>query len=191
MRPKARMPTSTTSRQIHPSRTETFSRRTRGIYPRASRRPDRKWPACGVPSTRSGYPRFGTTRLLGFDLLPRIKRINHVKLLPLRPRRGRDLAGLAPAMRGRAIRWDLVAGQYVQMIRYATAIRTGTDRQVDAQPLQPQQVVEHRKHRSRIADLLSRLDHGRRAREGIQQLVRDHRLEVSRMSISREPAQVR
>jgi TnpA family transposase len=33
---------------------------------------------------------------------------------------------LAPAMVGRAIRWDLIAEQYDQMIKYATAIRTGT-----------------------------------------------------------------
>lgn len=52
---------------------------------------------------------FGITRLLGFDLLPRIKRINHVKLY--RPAAGEAGAwpGLAPAMMGRAIRWDLVA----------------------------------------------------------------------------------
>jgi TnpA family transposase len=69
---------------------------------------------------------FGITRLLGFDLLPRIKRINHVKLY--RPGPGEALAWpqLAPAMMGRAIRWDLIAEQYDQMIKYATAIRTGT-----------------------------------------------------------------
>jgi TnpA family transposase len=68
---------------------------------------------------------FGITRLLGFDLLPRIKRINHVKLY--RPGPGEALAWpQLPAMMGRAIRWDLVAEQYEQMIKYATAIRTGT-----------------------------------------------------------------
>ncbi|WP_207922585.1 Tn3 family transposase [Micromonospora sp. KC606] len=69
---------------------------------------------------------FGITRLLGFDLHPRIKRINHVKLY--RPVAGQAGAwpGLAPAMMGRAIRWDLVAEQYDQIIKYATAIRTGT-----------------------------------------------------------------
>ena len=47
---------------------------------------------------------FGITRLLGFDLLPRIKRINKVKLY--RPAAGKpDLwPGLAPAMT-RPIRW--------------------------------------------------------------------------------------
>ena len=66
---------------------------------------------------------FGVTRLLGFDLLPRIKRINKVKLY--RPATGEPDAypRLAPAMT-RPIRWDLIAEQYDQMIKYATAIRT-------------------------------------------------------------------
>ncbi|WP_353962311.1 Tn3 family transposase [Streptomyces sp. NBC_01381] len=66
---------------------------------------------------------FGITRLLSFDLLPRIKRINKVKLY-------RAVAGepdaypqLTPALT-RAIRWELIAQQYDQMIKYATAIRT-------------------------------------------------------------------
>jgi TnpA family transposase len=68
---------------------------------------------------------FGITRLLGFDLLPRIKRINHVKLY--RPVAGEPDAypNLAPALT-RPIRWDLIGQQYDQMIKYATAIRTGT-----------------------------------------------------------------
>jgi len=66
------------------------------------------------------------TRLLGFDLLPRIKRINKIRLY--RPLTGEPDAypRLAPAMMNRAIRWDIIAEQYDQMIRYATAIRTGT-----------------------------------------------------------------
>jgi TnpA family transposase len=69
---------------------------------------------------------FGLTRLLGFDLLPRIKRINKVRLY--RPAAGEPGAypRLAPAMVGRSIRWDLIAEQYDQMIKYATAIRAGT-----------------------------------------------------------------
>ena len=68
---------------------------------------------------------FGITRLLGFDLLPRIKQINRVKLY--RPDAGQSGAypGLGPALT-RPIRWDLIAQQYDQMIKYATAIRTGT-----------------------------------------------------------------
>lgn len=68
---------------------------------------------------------FGITRLLGFDLLPRIKRINKAKLY--RPAAGEPDAypALTPALT-RPIRWDIIAQQYDQMIRYATAIRVGT-----------------------------------------------------------------
>ncbi len=68
---------------------------------------------------------FGITRLLGFDLLPRIKQINKVKLY--RPDRGDPDAfpQLKPAMT-RPIRWDLIEQNYDQMIKYATAIRVGT-----------------------------------------------------------------
>jgi TnpA family transposase len=68
---------------------------------------------------------FGITRLLGFELLPRLKRINVAKLY--RPAAGQPDAypSLAPAM-SRPIRWDLIAQQYDQMIKYATAIRVGT-----------------------------------------------------------------
>jgi TnpA family transposase len=65
---------------------------------------------------------FGVTRLLGFDLLPRIKRTRLY-----RPSAGEPGAWprLEPALT-RPIRWDLIASQYDQMIKYATAIRTGT-----------------------------------------------------------------
>jgi hypothetical protein len=68
---------------------------------------------------------FGITRLLGFDLLPRIKRINKTRLY--RPAAGDPGAWprLEPALT-RPIRWDMIAAQYDQMIKYATAIRTGT-----------------------------------------------------------------
>ncbi len=68
---------------------------------------------------------FGVTRLLGFDLLPRIKRINKVRLY--RPVAGEPDAypRLTPALT-RPIRWDIVAEQYDQMIKYATAIRART-----------------------------------------------------------------
>ncbi|WP_268895703.1 transposase [Nocardia sp. CY41] len=68
---------------------------------------------------------FGITKLLGFDLLPRIKRINKCKLY--RPAAGEPgmWPGLGPAMT-RPIRWELIAQQYDQMVKYATAIRTGT-----------------------------------------------------------------
>jgi TnpA family transposase len=68
---------------------------------------------------------FGITRLLGFDLLPRIKQINRVKLY--RPAAGEPdtFPALTPALT-RPIRWGLIAENYDAMIRYATAIRVGT-----------------------------------------------------------------
>jgi TnpA family transposase len=60
----------------------------------------------------------GLTRLLGFDLLPRIKRS---------PANGEPDAypRLASALT-RPIRWDVIGQEYDQMIKYATAIRSGT-----------------------------------------------------------------
>ena len=68
---------------------------------------------------------FGITRLLGFDLLPRIKQINKVRLY--RPTTGQPEAypQLTAALT-RPIRWDLIEQNYDQMIKYATAIRQGT-----------------------------------------------------------------
>ena len=65
---------------------------------------------------------FAITSLLDFDLLPRIKRINKIKLY------GPDQEAfprLAQAMT-RAIRWDQIEQNYDQMIKFATAIRVGT-----------------------------------------------------------------
>ncbi|MGI8413723.1 MAG: Tn3 family transposase [Solirubrobacteraceae bacterium] len=68
---------------------------------------------------------FGITRLLGFKLLPRIKRINHAGFyLP-----GRDQRAAYPLLEAalhRPIRWEYIAQEYDQMMKYATAIRVGT-----------------------------------------------------------------
>ncbi|MEJ3746341.1 Tn3 family transposase [Actinomycetes bacterium KLBMP 9797] len=68
---------------------------------------------------------FGVTRLLGFDLLPRIKQINKVKLYRVESGEGDLYARLTPA-KTRPIRWDLIEQNYDQMIKYATAIKQGT-----------------------------------------------------------------
>lgn len=68
---------------------------------------------------------FGITRLLGFDLLPRIKQINRIKLY-VDASGGRDAYPNLAAALTRPIRWDLIAEQYDMTMRYATAIRTGT-----------------------------------------------------------------
>jgi len=68
---------------------------------------------------------FGITRLLGFELLPRIKGINRAKLYQADPGDRSLYPGLVPALT-RPIRWERIAEQYDQMIKYATAIRTRT-----------------------------------------------------------------
>lgn len=68
---------------------------------------------------------FGVTRLLNVDLLPRIKQINRVKLY--RPNAGEP--GAFPNLQAaltRPIRWDVIDANYDQVVKYATAIRTGT-----------------------------------------------------------------
>jgi TnpA family transposase len=78
-----------------------------------------------VDSHGQSFIGFGITRLLDFDLLPRIKQINQAKLY--RPNVGAPEAYplLDPALT-RPIRWDLIAHQYDPMIKYATTIRQGT-----------------------------------------------------------------
>jgi len=86
---------------------------------------------------------FGVTRLLGFDLLPRIKRINTVKLYRPSPGAPDTYPNLAPALT-RPIRFDLIAEQYDQMIKYATAIRAGTaSTEAIPAPLHPQRLPPH------------------------------------------------
>src|SRR5258708_13166088 len=69
---------------------------------------------------------FGITRLLGIDLVPRIKRINATRLFRPGPAGPADrFARLAPALH-RPIRWDLIEENYDQMVKDATAIKNGT-----------------------------------------------------------------
>ncbi|CAM5539461.1 Tn3 family transposase (plasmid) [Streptomyces viridifaciens] len=68
---------------------------------------------------------FAVTRLLNVDLLPRIKQINRVKLYrPVASEPG-AYPNLQAALT-RPIRWDVIDANYDQVIKYATAIRTGT-----------------------------------------------------------------
>jgi TnpA family transposase len=69
---------------------------------------------------------FAFTSLLGFQLLPRLKRIH--KQILWRP----DVSAnetyplLQPVLSTRAIQWDLIEQQYDEMVKYATALRLGT-----------------------------------------------------------------
>src|SRR6266542_5642470 len=66
---------------------------------------------------------FAFTELLGFRLLPRLKNIGSIRLY--RPD-DTDAYGQLGDVLTRPIRWELIAQQYDQMVKYATALRLGT-----------------------------------------------------------------
>ena len=68
---------------------------------------------------------FAFTRLLGFQLLPRLKHLKRQKLY--RPEAGRPDAypHLQPVLT-RPIDWELIRRQYDELVKYATALRLGT-----------------------------------------------------------------
>ena len=66
---------------------------------------------------------FAFCYLLGFRLLPRLKNIGRATLY--RPFDGASYEGLERILT-RPIRWELIAQQYDQLIKYATALRLGT-----------------------------------------------------------------
>lgn len=66
---------------------------------------------------------FAFTELLGFRLLPRLKNIGSIRLY--RPDDTGAWAHLGPVLT-RPIKWELIAQQYDQMVKYATALRLGT-----------------------------------------------------------------
>jgi len=66
---------------------------------------------------------FAFCKLLGFDLLPRLKAIHSQRLY--RPDNTAAYPALVPIL-SRTIDWELIAQQYDQMVKYATALRIGT-----------------------------------------------------------------
>ena len=68
---------------------------------------------------------FAFCRLLGFELLPRLKAIHAQKLY--RPETGKaDAYKNLQLILTRPIDWELIRQQYDQMIKYTTALRQGT-----------------------------------------------------------------
>ncbi len=68
---------------------------------------------------------FAFTELLGFKLLPRLKTIGAIQLYAPGP----DLAAwpkLGKILKKRPIDWELIARNYDQMVKYATALRLRT-----------------------------------------------------------------
>jgi TnpA family transposase len=68
---------------------------------------------------------FAFCRLLGFELLPRLKEIHSKRLY--RPEAGRpdDYPRLQPVL-SKPIRWELIRQQYDELVKLATALREGT-----------------------------------------------------------------
>ena len=68
---------------------------------------------------------FAFSYLLGFNLLPRLKRIGAARLN--RPGIGDDMSWpqLDPVMTTRCIDWELIGRHYDQLVKYATALRLG------------------------------------------------------------------
>jgi TnpA family transposase len=68
---------------------------------------------------------FAFCHLLGFQLLPRLKHLKHQKLYRPDPGEGQPYPNLLPILT-RPIHWDLIAQQYDEMMKFATALRLGT-----------------------------------------------------------------
>jgi TnpA family transposase len=70
---------------------------------------------------------FAFCYLLGFNLMPRLKNIGAARLYgPGGPDEAAAWSQLAPVLAGRPIDWELIARQYDQMVKFATALRLGT-----------------------------------------------------------------
>jgi len=68
---------------------------------------------------------FAFTRLLGFQLMPRLKRLHKQKLY--RPVAGqKDAYPHLQAVLTRPINWELIRQQYDELIKFTTALRLGT-----------------------------------------------------------------
>ena len=68
---------------------------------------------------------FAFTRLVGFELLRRLKAIHAQKLYHPEPGQAEAYPNLRP-MLTRPINWALIREQYDEMVKYATALRLGT-----------------------------------------------------------------
>jgi TnpA family transposase len=74
---------------------------------------------------------FAFSFLLGFELMPRLKNIYAQKLYLGEAEQAKLLPGLAPVLT-RPINWQLIEEQYEELVKYTTALSTGT---VDAETL--------------------------------------------------------
>ena len=79
------------------------------------------------PTDRQPLPRPTTFPVTEpFDLLPRIKRINHLRLYPAQVGWRDAYPLLVPALVNRPIDWGLIADEYDHVIKYAISIKNKT-----------------------------------------------------------------
>jgi TnpA family transposase len=69
---------------------------------------------------------FAFCRLLGFELMPRIRRIGAQRLSLPQSGQRQNYPNLQPILATKAIDWERIRQQYDQMVKYATALRLGT-----------------------------------------------------------------
>lgn len=69
---------------------------------------------------------FAFCHLLGFRLLPRLKRIGAARLYRPGLPTDQEWSQLEPVISSRTIDWELIARQYDQLVKYATALKLGT-----------------------------------------------------------------
>lgn len=86
-------------------------------------------------------------QLLGFDLLPRIKRIGDKKLYLPSTEQKQDYPNLQPILKS-AIDWEVIRQQYDQMIKYATALRLGTTEADNILKRFSRSTVQHPTHKA-------------------------------------------
>jgi len=66
---------------------------------------------------------FAFCRLLGFDLMPRLKGINRQKLY--KAEAGQDFPNINPVVAAKAINWELIEEQLDTMVKHAAALKLG------------------------------------------------------------------
>ena len=69
---------------------------------------------------------FGFCELLGFRLMPRLKQIGRIPLYAPGLPTDRPWDAVRPVISARPINWDLIAQQYDELVKYATALKLGT-----------------------------------------------------------------
>ncbi len=95
---------------------------------------------------------FAFCRLLGFQLLPRLKGIHRQKLYCPEAGGAERYPNLRLVLSSRLIDWELIEQQYDQMVKYATALRTGTARTEDILRRFTRSNVQHPTYRA-LAEL--------------------------------------